>query len=988
MKQQVTPSQIVAGVGATDPHHPPHNMVDSLIQTASFVVCSIALLATIAGLTLMGQPPTSAQAASAQLPDTVSDSTVSENTIPAFGIQEQKTYIVLFKDEEVGPESNGISISEYSTMLVDLYSGTLQHTYETALQGFAADLTPDAASQIAAMPDVEEVIEDTEIELVSSVMASSISPNATQPSATWGLDRVDQRSLPLNSSYSYNNDASDVHVYVIDTGIRTQHEEFGGRVGNGYSSIRDDNGTNDCHGHGTHVAGTVAGSTYGVAKSAQLYPIRVLSCSGRGTTAGVIAGVDWVTANHRSPAVANMSLGGASNSALDKAVENSIRAGVTYVVAAGNSRQSACHASPARVDEAITIGASTNSDARASFSNYGSCVDLFAPGHNITSAWSNTNSGTKTISGTSMASPHVAGAAALYLQSNPSHAPATVFEAILDQASTGKLSDIGSGSPNLLLYTMFGGSSPTPVPTTRPTTRPTTAPTRVPTVTPTPTRQPDEEDATLYVEGTPITMQVGETRYVDFMVSAGTVDVNGVQINGKLDPRYLKIVGIERNTDKLSQVLDNPQYDASTGTFRYGAGTLNGTVNGTFEVLRVEVEAIATTSGTRIEFVDDFPPTNISGPSGSVMREARDGMVIIEASAGATLAGEVKLQGRPDGESDAKSVPLTVTLYRSGSNTPVTTMNVTTDRNARFSMSNLPTGTYDVQMVNTHTLASRARNVVLNAGRNAVFLGPLMEGDVVQNNQIVIEDFGPFSGGFNRQKGDSGFDERTDLNEDDYTNIRDFALISGNFNKQGDLSYDVGNPPTLPFELPTAKLNFGEATRFVAVGETIDLPIYVDPNGSSVNGVTVNMNFDSNVVEIISVNLSTSQLSTTLLEPMVDATNGVFQFSAGQIGTTVHERFQIATVTLRLKAATFGSSLRFVRNDIDGTEITGIQGSVMDFGSLEGIVLASEGGDLGEDPGGSDELDCAFIIGICPGDESDNDTATQTNNVFLPIVSR
>lgn len=280
----------------------------------------------------------------------------------------------------------------------------------------------------------------------------TVTTTATQSGATWGLDRIDQRRLPLDGRYVYNTTAPDVTAYIIDTGIRADHQEFGGRVVGGVTAIQDGRGSGDCNGHGTHVAGTVGGSTYGVAKGVRLFAVRVLDCAGSGSNSGVIAGVDWVSYNHRKPAVANMSLGGGASRALDDAVSASISRGVTYVVAAGNENQNACNSSPARVGSAVTVGASTRSDSRASFSNYGSCLDLFAPGQDITAAWSSSGGATNTISGTSMASPHVAGAAALYLQSNQSASPSTVASRIINSATTGALSSIRTGSPNRLLY--------------------------------------------------------------------------------------------------------------------------------------------------------------------------------------------------------------------------------------------------------------------------------------------------------------------------------------------------------------------------------------------------------------------------------------------------------------------------------------------------------------------------------------------------------
>ena len=271
-----------------------------------------------------------------------------------------------------------------------------------------------------------------------------------------------------------------MRAYVIDTGILASHGEFAGRVAAGFTSINDGNGTTDCNGHGTHVAGTVGGSTYGVAKGVTLVPVRVLDCAGNGTTSGVIAGVDWVTSDHAAgvPAVANMSLGGGASSALDTAVINSINDGVTFAVAAGNENQNACNVSPARVASAITVGATTGADGRASYSNYGSCLDIFAPGSDITSSWFTSDTATNTISGTSMATPHVAGAAALYLQGNPGAAPAAVRDGIVNTATTGKVTGAGTGSPNRLLYSLFSAAAPAPTPT--PTPAPTPAPTLAP----------------------------------------------------------------------------------------------------------------------------------------------------------------------------------------------------------------------------------------------------------------------------------------------------------------------------------------------------------------------------------------------------------------------------------------------------------------------------------------------------------------------------
>ena len=276
--------------------------------------------------------------------------------------------------------------------------------------------------------------------------------DTTQSSAPWGLDRIDQAALPLSGTYTYPDSAgSGVTAYVIDTGVRITHSQISGRASYGYDAVDGDTTAADGNGHGTHVATTIAGSTYGVAKKAKIVAVRVLDNAGSGTTAGVIAGIDWVTDNHSGPSVANLSLGGGASSTLDTAVRNSIASGVTYAVAAGNSSANASSYSPARVTEAITVGATTSTDARASYSNYGSVLDIFAPGSSITAGWYTSDTATNTISGTSMATPHVAGAAAVYLAGHTSATPAQVATALVNGATSNAVTSPGSGSPNKLL---------------------------------------------------------------------------------------------------------------------------------------------------------------------------------------------------------------------------------------------------------------------------------------------------------------------------------------------------------------------------------------------------------------------------------------------------------------------------------------------------------------------------------------------------------
>jgi aqualysin 1 len=395
---------------------------------------SIAALALVASCASLAQP--------IQRPDYAT----------AAGKPIQGQYIVVFHDRVVQPRA-------LAAQLIQQHGGELLHSYEAALKGFAARLNEAAVEGLRRNPQVAYIEQDQAVSLRQSGETAS---TQTQNNATWGIDRIDQRSRPLSGTYQYQYTGQSVYAYIIDTGI-APHQEFGSRLLSGVTAIHDGRGTTDCDGHGTHVAGTVGGSTYGVAKGVQLVPVRVLDCSGSGSWSGVIAGVDYVAKDTaRRPAVANMSLGGGASSSVNQAVANAVAAGVTMVVAAGNSNADACKYSPASEPSAITVGATTNSDARASYSNFGSCLDLFAPGSAITSAWNTSPTAINTISGTSMAAPHVAGAAALALAANPVATPAVVTDFLINNATVGVVSSAGSRSPNRLLYSMALGTPVTP----------------------------------------------------------------------------------------------------------------------------------------------------------------------------------------------------------------------------------------------------------------------------------------------------------------------------------------------------------------------------------------------------------------------------------------------------------------------------------------------------------------------------------------------
>jgi subtilisin family serine protease len=382
----------------------------------------------------------------------LSPSVKSEGGKKGIGIEQAKfrknankienNYIVVLNDGIVG-ERGRFSIAPYVAQeMVETHRGQLKHLYQHALNGFAVEMTPEEAEALSQDFRVAYVEED-----------GIVKADATQSNPPWGLDRIDQRNRPLNAIYTFNWTGSGVRAYVIDTGIRTTHTQFGGRASNVFDAFGGSGA--DCNGHGTHVSGTIGGSTYGVAKSALLRGVRVLDCNGSGSTSGVIAGVDWVTNNHINPAVANMSLGGGASSSLDTAVNNLANSGVPIAVAAGNSNVDACGTSPARAANAITVGSTTTSDARSSFSNFGTCLDIFAPGSGILSAWFSSDTATATLSGTSMASPHVAGVAALYKQFSPGASATTTRNAIVNGSTTGVLTGIGTGSPNRLLYSLF-----------------------------------------------------------------------------------------------------------------------------------------------------------------------------------------------------------------------------------------------------------------------------------------------------------------------------------------------------------------------------------------------------------------------------------------------------------------------------------------------------------------------------------------------------
>ena len=352
----------------------------------------------------------------------------------------QVTYLIKFNTPVTDHLLNSINFNQQ-------FQGKIKFIYQHAFQGVAVQIPQNVEQEFVRILKLNPSVNLIEKDQVFKSNAT------TQTNATWGLDRSDQRNLPLNSTYNVDGNAQGVPVYVVDTGVLASHQDFAGRVKAGYTAVSDGKGTTDCNGHGTHVAGTIAGTKYGIAKSASIIPVRVLDCNGSRTTSTVIAGLDWVASQNPRNAVVNLSLGGGTSTALDDAINRVVNKDIVVVVAAGNNNADACNYSPSRVPAAITVGATTNQDQRANYSNYGKCLDVFAPGSNITSDWYSSNTATATASGTSMASPHVAGLAAILRAIYTGENVSQITNRILNKATTNKVTDSQAGSPNRLLYT-------------------------------------------------------------------------------------------------------------------------------------------------------------------------------------------------------------------------------------------------------------------------------------------------------------------------------------------------------------------------------------------------------------------------------------------------------------------------------------------------------------------------------------------------------
>lgn len=430
-------------------------------MTKFWVLAAIAI--TVLGITSIGPLKTSAH--------------FEKHDIVRAASPVPNRYIVLLSEDSIAGDALAPQVEAVGYYLTNLYGGSVKEVFSDAVKGFVVEMSEKQAQEMNSDPGIKSIEED-----------GYISISGTQTGAQWNLDRVDQRNMPLDNNYSYSSTGAGVHVYILDTGIRASHVEFGGRASVAADFVGDGQNGFDCNGHGTHVAGIVGSSTWGVAKGAFLHGVRVMQCDGNGQISTLLSGVNWVTANAVKPAVVNISAAAAGSSpALETGVVNSINSGVTYVIASGNGNWDACNFTPARIPSAITVGASDETDLRARYSNYGACIDLFAPGNLIVSTWSSSDTATNNLSGSSMAAPMAAGAAALYLSLNPNASAATVANTMKSTATAGVLTTNDPTSPNLLLYSWMSSgpaSTPTPTPT------PTATPTPTPTVTPTPTPAP------------------------------------------------------------------------------------------------------------------------------------------------------------------------------------------------------------------------------------------------------------------------------------------------------------------------------------------------------------------------------------------------------------------------------------------------------------------------------------------------------------------
>ena len=528
-------------------------------------------------------------------------------------------------------------------------------------------------------------------------------------------------------------------------------------------------------------------------------------------------------------------------------------------------------------------------------------------------------------------------------------------------------------------YTPTATSTPeytsTPVPTATPTQIPTNTPAPTSTSTPiadytptiTPTPKPQYTNPTMYIDPKTTTLAVGDIYTFSVKIAPSNTGVNGAQVHAKIDPAYLRILNIQTVTSHLG-INQGASFITSTGVFSYSALLLGDmSISRDFEILQVAVEALGATEGTTINFLtgnEHFPQTAITDPTGNVMEAAINGTVIIEESA--TMMGKVGLQGRPAGRSDANVIPVTIELYPTGAMTATSTFSVTLDQDARFVRNGIEPGIYDVRLVNRHTRFSKVVNVALIAGNNDVYLRTLREGDVTQDNQIIQEDLGIFSGVYNRCFDQDGFNAITDLNEDGCTDSNDFGLLSGNFNTRNDVLYDFNEPEVLSTNLVAAEIEMNaEDPSSKAVGDTFEVVISVNPNGSKINGATAHLVFTPTMVSVEEVVLlAEAELPFVLQAAEIDNETGSVYFGKGVTAKTVTEKFELAKITVKVKEQIDNNPLTFTDN-FPATNVTGTEGTV-----------------LAKSLRGTSETE-----GLEESEESDRNEDTDIQ-LFLPLISR
>lgn len=886
------------------------------------VLLTPALAASSDSRRVFGRP---AQAAS---------NAVAPLTTTSKGIPDR--YMVIFKADRV---FSAAAVNSKAAEAEIQFGAQVHYIYDSAVQGYAATLSVQA---------VEALRKDTDVAYIEQDQV--FTANDTQTGPPWGLDRIDQRSLPLSNSYTYATDGQGVHAYIIDTGIRSSHTEFSGRIGAGYDAV-DGGDPDDCNGHGTHVAGTVGGSTYGVAKRVTLHGVRVLDCNGSGTTSGVVAGINWVTTNHTKPAVANMSLGGGASQTLDTALRNSVAAGVVHVVAAGNETANACNSSPAREPLAITVGATNSSDQRASFSNYGTCLDIFAPGVNILSSWYTGDSAAGSLSGTSMASPHVAGVVALHLASSPSASPADVAASLNNAATTGTVSDPGSGSPNRLLYNLLG---PAPTPTPTPTGTP---PTPTPTLTATPTPiPPPNDDFAQPVEIS--TLPFNHTMATTLATKAADDPVLCVGFQGGASVWYRLVAPA---SGQLTLNTFNSNYDTVLAVFTGSRGALTQLVcnDDLSNTNRQSQTTLPVTAGTTyyVEVADYNPGSSqlaaprsktdapVSGQAGGTLNLA----VTLSVASNTPTPSPVS----PANDDFAQPVVMANLPYSHSMDTqsatragddPILCIGSQGLASVWYRLTPAVNGTLEIQTANSNYDTVLA---VFTGSRGALTRRACNDDtDSSLQSRVVL----PVTAGtiYHVEVAQYSYLNETSTKNSSPQNVPVLPWSGGTLRISAALTPTQLTPTATPTFLPTATqtpivpptatptpdpgdvlLAVVPAGTAVHLGETFTVTIRVQTT-QPVDSAEAHLNFDPAVLQVATVTAGST--FSTLLQNQFDNTQGTFDFAAGAAlgGSLPTSDFVLATILFTATQPSTNTPLTFVSQNSRRSDVYYIGSSVLD----------------------------------------------------------